>query len=42
VEVEGEIYDAISETGYIEKGTPVKVIRYETGQLYVVIVRKRQ
>jgi membrane-bound serine protease (ClpP class) len=35
--IEGEIYDAKSETGYIEKGNPVKVIRDETGQIYVVL-----
>ncbi|HEY5570628.1 MAG TPA: NfeD family protein, partial [Bacteroidales bacterium] len=28
-------YDAISIVGYIDKGTPVKVIRYESGQIYV-------
>lgn len=36
VEVEGEIYDAKSEIGFIEKGTKVKILRYETGQVYVV------
>lgn len=36
VEIEGEIYDAMSEVGYIEKGDPVKVIRDSAGQLYVV------
>jgi membrane-bound serine protease (ClpP class) len=36
VEVEGEIYDAVSEVGYIEKGNLVKVIRDSAGQLYVV------
>ncbi len=35
VEVEGEVYDAMSNYGYIERGTPVKVISYETGQLHV-------
>jgi membrane-bound serine protease (ClpP class) len=34
--IDGEIYDAKSETGYVEKGDPVKVIRDETGQIYVV------
>lgn len=29
-------YDAVSEEGFIEKGTEVKVVRYEQGQLYVV------
>lgn len=36
VQVDGKYYDAVSEDGFIEKGTKVKVIRYETGQLYVV------
>ncbi len=31
----GKIYDAVSEDGFIEKDIPVKVIRYETGQIYV-------
>ena len=35
VEVDGEIYDAMSETGYIEKGEPILVVKYFTGQLYV-------
>jgi len=34
--IDDEIYDAKSLTGYIEKNTPVKVVKYETGQLYVV------
>jgi membrane-bound serine protease (ClpP class) len=36
VEVEGEIYDAKAEIGYINKGEKVKVIRDEAGQLYVI------
>jgi membrane-bound serine protease (ClpP class) len=35
VEIEGDIYDSISETGYIDQGEKVLVTRYETGQLYV-------
>jgi membrane-bound serine protease (ClpP class) len=35
VEVKGDIYDAKSEFGFIEKGSKVKIVRYETGQLYV-------
>lgn len=35
VNVEGTVYDAISEDGFIEKGTEVKVIKYETGQIHV-------
>lgn len=34
--VDNEIYDAKSEYGFINKGEKVKVVRYETGQLYVV------
>jgi membrane-bound serine protease (ClpP class) len=36
VMIKDKLYDAKSEYGLIEKGTEVKVIRYETGQLYVV------
>jgi membrane-bound serine protease (ClpP class) len=36
VMVRNKLYDAKSEYGLIEKGHPVKVIRYETGQVYVV------
>jgi len=35
VDVDGKLYDAICEIGYINAGDKVKVIRYETGQLYV-------
>jgi membrane-bound serine protease (ClpP class) len=35
VMLNGKVYDAISEDGFIEKGVRVKVIRYETGQIYV-------
>jgi membrane-bound serine protease (ClpP class) len=35
VEIKGEIYDAKSEFGFIEKGSKVRVVRYESGQLYV-------
>ncbi|MCK4747706.1 MAG: NfeD family protein, partial [Bacteroidales bacterium] len=36
VMIQDKLYDAKSEYGFIEKGNPVKVIRYETGQIYVV------
>jgi len=36
VSVAGKVYDAIAEESYIEKGTPVKVTRYEKGQIYVI------
>ncbi|UCH13406.1 MAG: nodulation protein NfeD [Bacteroidales bacterium] len=36
VEIEGEIYDAKAEIGYIDKGEKIKVTRDEAGQLYVM------
>lgn len=33
--VDDEQYDAVAETGYIEKGEPVEVVRFTHGQLYV-------
>ncbi len=36
ISVDGKFYDAVSEDGFIDKGTKIKVIRYETGQLYVI------
>lgn len=35
VEIEGTQYDAVSEREFIEKGKPVKVIKYRIGRLYV-------
>ena len=35
VRIDGVVYDAVSEEGFIEKGQAVKVLRYETGQVYV-------
>jgi len=35
VEIDDETYDAYSDAGYIEKGTPVKVIGYTNTQLKV-------
>jgi membrane-bound serine protease (ClpP class) len=35
VEIDFEQYDAKAVSGFIEKGETVKVVRYETGQLYV-------
>ena len=34
--IDDEMYDAKSEFGLIDKGSQIKVIRYETGQVYVV------
>jgi membrane-bound serine protease (ClpP class) len=36
--IDDEIYDAKSEYSYIDKGEKVRVVRYETGQVYVVKV----
>lgn len=36
IKVNSKVYDAVSEDGFIEQGTKVKVIRYEASQLYVV------
>ena len=36
VMVRDKLYDAKSEYGFIEKGQAIRVIRYETGQVYVV------
>ncbi len=36
VNIDGEIYDAKSELGFIEKGEEIKVIKAETSQLYVI------
>lgn len=38
VEIDGEYYDGISDSGFIEKGSKVKVIRYENAQVYVVSI----
>jgi membrane-bound serine protease (ClpP class) len=36
VMIEGDVYDATALAGYIEKGDEVQVIKYETGQLFVI------
>jgi membrane-bound serine protease (ClpP class) len=36
VGIDGRLYDAVCEIGYINPGETVKVVRYETGQLYVI------
>lgn len=38
VRIEGELFDAMSEIGYIDKGAAVKVTKDEAGQLYVIKV----
>ncbi|MCF8256821.1 MAG: nodulation protein NfeD [Flavobacteriales bacterium] len=35
VEIDGEIHDATALTGFIEKGESVKVVKYETAQIFV-------
>ncbi|NLF44370.1 MAG: nodulation protein NfeD, partial [Bacteroidales bacterium] len=36
IEIADEVYDATAISGYIEKGQEVKVVKYETSQLFVV------
>lgn len=36
VEINGEMFDALSQVGYIEKGEKIKVVSDEAGQLFVV------
>jgi membrane-bound serine protease (ClpP class) len=36
VMVKGKLYDAMSEYGLIDRGVPVKVLRFENGQVHVV------
>ncbi|MBN2521827.1 MAG: nodulation protein NfeD, partial [Bacteroidales bacterium] len=36
VKIEGEIFDAKAEIGFIDKNDQVKVVRDEAGQLYVI------
>jgi len=35
IQVNNEIYDAVAETGYVQKGDEIVVVKFETGQLYV-------
>ena len=35
VRIGDDVYDATALTGYIEKGDPVVVVKYETTQLFV-------
>ena len=36
--IDGKLYDSVSDFGYIEKGTTVKVVRFENAQIYVIPV----
>ncbi|MCT4648058.1 MAG: nodulation protein NfeD [Carboxylicivirga sp.] len=38
ITIDDEVYDAVAETGYIEKDSQVKVVRFVHGQLYVIEV----
>ena len=38
VAIDGRAYDAVSEISFIEKGSPVRVIRYEGNTLHVVLL----
>jgi membrane-bound serine protease (ClpP class) len=42
VRIENEWYDGVSESGFIEKGTNVLVVRFENAQVYVQAVKPRQ
>lgn len=35
VEIDGEMYDGVSECGFIEKGSRLKIVRFENAQVYV-------
>jgi membrane-bound serine protease (ClpP class) len=35
VSVDGEIHDGISESGFVDKGTKVRIVRFENAQVYV-------
>ncbi|MBS2212216.1 nodulation protein NfeD [Carboxylicivirga mesophila] len=39
ITIDDEQYDAVAESGYIEKGTKVKVVRFLHGQLYVMTIK---
>lgn len=39
VEIDGQLYDALSESGFIEKDEPIRVTGASQGQLYVVSTR---
>ncbi|MDR0815445.1 MAG: nodulation protein NfeD [Bacteroidales bacterium] len=42
VEIDGKLFDAVSEIGFINAGDAVKIIRFETGQLYVVRINGKK
>jgi membrane-bound serine protease (ClpP class) len=38
--INGEVYDGVSESGFIEKGVTIRVVRFENAQVYVIISLK--
>lgn len=40
VRIDGKLYDAVAEFGYIEEGEPIRVSKVEAGQLYVRKIEK--
>ena len=38
VVIDGVYYDGVSESGFIEKGAPITVVRFENAQVYVVLI----
>ena len=38
--IDGEIYDGVSVQDFIEKGSPIKVVRFENAQVYVQAIRR--
>lgn len=38
IKIDGVMYDAVSEIGFIESGTTIRVMRFENAQLYVVVI----
>ncbi|WP_280748363.1 NfeD family protein [Parabacteroides sp. PF5-9] len=40
VEIAGELYDGVSDSGFIEKGEPIRVVRFENAQVYVIAIPK--
>lgn len=40
--IDNERYDAVALYGYIESGTPIKVVKYENSQLYVTAVKNEE
>lgn len=39
IQIDDEIIDAVSENIFISKGTPVEVVRFELGQVYVSVLK---